>query len=449
MAINFDAWDIYKPLTDYVEKNCFARIEQVSRQLKLGKYTIERHLKNIGIKSFIEFRRPFIYRALTEYINNHPGITAPKLGEHFNVSQELINSYLKTLKIKLPRRRDRASMINKSALAAYVELNPNATYKEICKHFWVSIGYIWKLVREFNIPYQPKHKITMTDNSLALFVREHPELTQQQIASHFKVTKTTVQNHIKNGKIQYQPKKSKADTISFIRYVNEHPESTRSELALHFGVSLEPICCLRRLFPENNFDTALTRYIHQHPKANDDELKKHFRVNGGIIRQHLPSGIPRLWTKEVVEKLLDEWVLQFGDELIPSLLAEKARYLNRAFYKFELYRKYPLHYWRFNSLIYPLFGMDMPKNYEEELQMQWPPQEILHKRYRELLKIHHPDRHHQDPQTAGAAHFKFRWIVKAYSHLLKRHKKLTAGEPPPAIKQMSVYPVNNGKVISP
>jgi len=134
---------------------------------------------------------------------------------------------------------------------------------------------------------------------------------------------------------------------------------------------------------------------------------------------------------------------------IKSFIEFLRPFIYRAFYEFGLYRKYPVHYWKFNSLIYPLFNMDKPKDYEEKLQMQWPDKKILRTRYRELLKIHHPDRYHQSPQTARAAHFKFRWIVKAYSHLLKRHKKLTISEPPPAIKQMSVHPINNGKVISP
>lgn len=200
---------------------------------------------------------------------------------------------------------------------------------------------------------------------------------------------------------------------------------------------------------ESNFDAALSRYIHQRPNTNEEELRKHFCVSRSAIRLHLPNGVPRQWTKEIVKELLDEWVLQFGDKLMPCLLARKARYLHRAFYKLELYKEYPLHYWRFNSLIYPLFGMDAPKDYGEELQTEWPPQKILHTRYRELLQIHHPDKHNCDYQAAMIAHFKLNWVVKAYSHLLRRHKKLTIGEPPPAIRQMSVQAVNNGKKISP
>ena len=449
MAVNLDAWDTYKPLTDYVEENCFAKIEQVSRQLKLGKYAIERHLKNIRIKSFIEFRRPFIYRALTEYINNHSGITAPELAKHFKVSQALINYHLKAAKIKITKKRGCAATIDKDALASYIMLNPEAALNTIAKCFGVSGSHIWKLIRKFGIPYHPKHKITMTNDSLALFVKEHPELTQQQIASHFKVAQYTVQKHIRENKIPYQSKKVKVCPITFIQHAAKYPNATKNELASTFNINPVTAGRLRKLFPENNFDTALARYIHQHPNAKEEELKKHFHIYGGIIRQYLPNGVPRQWTEKVVEKLLDEWVLQFGDKLVPGSLIKRAKYLHRAFYEFGLYRKYPMHYWKFNSLIYPLFNMDKPKDYEEELQMQWPDKKILHTRYRELLKIHHPDRHHQDPQTARAAHFKFRWIVKAYSHLLKRHKRLTIGEPPPAIKQMSVHPINNGKVISP
>ena len=304
MAANFDAEDIYKPLTDYLEGNCFARIEQVSRQFKLDKRTIEKHLGSKGIKSFIEFRKSFICRALTEYINNHPGATAPELAKHFKVGQGLIGHYLKT-----------------------------------------------------------------------------------------------------------------AD--------------------------------LRKPLMESNLDVDLARYIRQHSNAKEEELVKHFLVHRGVIRRHLPNGIPLQWTEKIVEDLLDECVLQFGDKLVPGSLTKRAKYLDRAFYKFKLYKKYPLHYWKFNVKIYPLFGIDMPEDYEEEWQMQWPDQKILRTRYRELLKIHHPDRYHYDPLAARIAHFKFRWIVKAYSHLLKRHKRLTIGEPPPVIKQMSVHPVNNGKVISP
>jgi len=426
----------------YLRKNYCASLKETARHFKLNKSTISKRLReNLGM-SFLDFRRFFFGRALVKYARKHPHATLRESADHFGVGITFIRNHLNNNGIQ---RKKRVQVVTDTIRSDYIESNQSANLKEIAGHFSVSTTTIRKLIKKFKIPYCPKNKKINT-TALADYIKEHPEATLSKIAGHFKVTDEAIRRRIQAARLPYKCKiiYRKFSKDQFARYTADNPSATYEELAKYFNVSIATVKRCKRNCRSLVSEIYLARYVTKHPGVKWQTLKKHFP--GISIKKCFSDGVPREWTKEVVEKLLDEWVLQFGDELIPSLLAEKARYLNRTFYKFELYRKYPLHYWRFDSLIYPLFGMDMPKNYEEELQMQWSPQEILHKRYRKLLKLHHPDRHYNNSQTAKIVHFKFRWVVKAYHHLLKRREKLTLGEPPhwPSNKYLS----NNGKRIA-
>jgi len=183
-------------------------------------------------------------------------------------------------------------------------------------------------------------------------------------------------------------------------------------------------------------------YLREKPSAGPGEIALFCEVAvNSITRALKPNGFPASWTKEMMENILNGIVWKNARGVTLRDLKGNRFHPNtplwRAFIFYGFPTSYPLDDYRkeFHKLIYALFGMDVPRNPEEEWGMEWPKNKTLRKRYLLLMRLHHPDRHHQDYKRAKVATINCQLITDAYRKILNRKKRLTIGEPPPLTKE--------------
>ena len=183
-------------------------------------------------------------------------------------------------------------------------------------------------------------------------------------------------------------------------------------------------------------------YLSEKPSAGPREIALFCGVaDNSVTRALKPNGFPASWTKETVENTLNDIVWKNARGVtLRDLKGGRFRPnipLWKAFIFYEFPASYPLNDYRkeFHKLIYALLGMDVPRNPEEEWGMEWPKNKTLRKRYLSLMRLHHPDYHHQDYKRAKVATINCQLIADAYQKLLNRKKFFTMGTPPPIQKE--------------
>lgn len=188
-------------------------------------------------------------------------------------------------------------------------------------------------------------------------------------------------------------------------------------------------------------------FLEEQPLAGPGVIAHHLGISVNTVTKLLrPYGFPDIWTKEVVEKFLNDIVWKNAKGVTIADLKNKKSESNTPLWKAFLFYRfsawYPLENYRhkFHRMIYDLFTMDMPKSHEEEWELEWPPQKTIRKRYLFLMRLHHPDRFHGDYKRAKMATINCQLIADAYQKLLKRKKWLTMGDPPPIQREeMAIY----------
>lgn len=188
-------------------------------------------------------------------------------------------------------------------------------------------------------------------------------------------------------------------------------------------------------------------YLQENPLAWPGSIALNLGINVNTVTKLLrPNGFPKAWKKEIVENILNDivWKNARGVTLrdIKSHKGEPNTPLWKAFIFYEFPASYPLENYRkkFHRMIYPLFGMEIPQSCEDEWEMDWPEEKILHKRYLSLMRLYHPDHHQQDYIRAKVATINCQLIADAYQKILKRKKRLTIGDPPSIrCEEMVIY----------
>lgn len=192
-------------------------------------------------------------------------------------------------------------------------------------------------------------------------------------------------------------------------------------------------------------DEKIVLYLKKSPTACPGAIASHLGISINTVTKLLrPNGFPNVWTKEITENILNDIVWENARGVTLNDLKNHAGEPNtplwRAFHFFGFAAWYPLENYRkkFHRMIYTLFGMEMPKNYEEEREIEWPKIETLHKRYLSLMRLHHPDHHQRDYIHAKVATINCQLIADAYQKILKRKRWITIGAPPPISRRDAV-----------
>lgn len=188
-------------------------------------------------------------------------------------------------------------------------------------------------------------------------------------------------------------------------------------------------------------------YLRENSLACPGAIASHLGISVNTVTKLLrPNGFPKAWTKEIVENILNDIVWKSGRGVAIADLknhkGEPNTPLWKAFHFYGFSSLYPLENYRkkFHRMIYILFGMEMPKNYEEEREIEWPKIETLHKRYHSLMRLHHPDQYNQNYIRAKVATINSQLIADAYQKILKRKKWIVIGAPPPINrKEMAIH----------
>lgn len=186
-----------------------------------------------------------------------------------------------------------------------------------------------------------------------------------------------------------------------------------------------------------NEEERIRLYLEERPHAGPMTIARHLGISVNTVTKTLkPNGFPKSWTKEIVEDILNNIVWKNAQGVTLKDLRHNRGVTNtplwRAFIFYGFPASYPLENYRkkFHRMIYPLFGMEIPQSCEDEWEMEWPEEKTLRKRYRSLMRLHHPDRHQQDYIRAKVATINCQLIADAYQKILKRKKWLTMGDPP-------------------
>ena len=194
----------------------------------------------------------------------------------------------------------------------------------------------------------------------------------------------------------------------------------------------------------DDLNEKMRLYLRENPLAWPGAIALHLEINVNTVTKLLrPNGFPKTWTKEIVENILNGivWKNARGVTLadLKNHKGEPNTPIWKAFIFYGLPASYPLENYRkkFHRMIYALFGMEIPQSCEDEWEMEWPKEEAIRKRYRLLMRQHHPDCHSQDYIRAKVANINSHL---ARQKLLKRKKWVTMGDPPPIQREeMAIY----------
>ena len=163
----------------------------------LAKSPEEEKVVKINLISFSQNR---IYKK-QEKVQN-PTQTAPSKGD-FSLAQNILSNYSKAM-ISFGAIKK----VNEDEFREYIAQNPNASQKEIAKHFKISVSTTSTLIRKYNIEYSSKYaKSPISKEVLSEYILNHPNENQKQIAEHFGVTKVYIGQLIERFGIPYQNKR--------------------------------------------------------------------------------------------------------------------------------------------------------------------------------------------------------------------------------------------------
>lgn len=254
-------------------------------------------------KAMISFGKKININELKAYIASHPDEMQAQIAEHFGVNQCIISNTIKQYGINYTKKCTPPS-ISKEELENYIAQNPNASQKEIAKHFKISVSTTSTLIRKYNIEYSSKYaKSPISKEVLSEYILNHPDEAQKQIAQHFGVTKVYIGQLIERFGIPYQNKRKTNVTPKQIQsYIKTHKDANLDEIAKHFGVSASYISAMiignnikyHKKYRQGIAPTQeIKDYILDNPQATQKEIAKHFGlsqacINKIIIKYKLP-----------------------------------------------------------------------------------------------------------------------------------------------------------------
>ena len=228
----------------------------------------------------------------------NPTQTAPSKGD-FSLAQNILSNYSKAM-ISFGAIKK----VNEDEFREYIAQNPNASQKEIAKHFKISVSTTSTLIRKYNIEYSSKYaKSPISKEVLSKYILNHPNENQKQIAEHFGVTKVYIGQLIERFGIPYQNKRKTNVTPEQIQsYIKTHKDANLDEIAKHFGVSASYISAMiignnikyHKKYRQGIAPTQeIKDYILDNPQATQKEIAKHFGlsqacINKIIIKYKLP-----------------------------------------------------------------------------------------------------------------------------------------------------------------
>lgn len=175
--------------------------------------------------------------------DENPKATLKELGSHFGCNKQAISQAIIRHNIPHQTRRSRT---NPAELRKFVEENPYATLNELSKHFKCTNKNICRIVKRNNITYTIKlgRKRMIDPDKLRQLVRDNPNATHKELSKHFGCTGGAISHELKKQQIPYVRKprrEQKIDPERLRQLVRDNPNATHKDLSKHFGCSVSGI----------------------------------------------------------------------------------------------------------------------------------------------------------------------------------------------------------------